>query len=52
MLTKLLVQCDEERWALYYGVKGLGKDDPEVHSFGHNVSLRVRDCTASCMRNV
>lgn len=33
MLTKLLVQCDEERWALYYGVKGLGKDDPEVHIF-------------------
>lgn len=32
-LTKALVACDEDRWALYYGCKSLGKDDPEAALF-------------------
>jgi hypothetical protein len=32
-LTKMLVACDEDRWALYYGCRSLGKDDPEAALF-------------------
>lgn len=32
-LTKQLMQCDEDRWGLYYGVKALSKDDPECSVF-------------------
>eukprot|EP01034_Spumella_vulgaris_P030586 gene30586-37827_t len=35
LLTKLLQQCDEDRWGLYYGVKVLSKEkaDPEATIF-------------------
>jgi len=32
-LTKLLMNADEDRWGLYYGVRALSKDDPEALVF-------------------